>query len=84
MRFFNLGLTYDDAKLKECPQLSVSLNTDDQGVFATCIENEYALMATALIKEEDENGEKKYVDRMVYDWLDRIRVMGFEQKFESK
>jgi hypothetical protein len=50
-------------------------------VFSTSIENEYALMATSLAKEMDEKNESKYVDRMVYDWLERIRVMGHEQKF---
>lgn len=81
VRFFNLGLTYNERELKKCPQLSVSINTDDQGVFSTSIENEYALMATSLAKEMDENNESKYVDRMVYDWLERIRIMGHEQKF---
>ena len=39
--FYNKGLTYDPAKLDDCAQLSVSVNTDDQGVFATSLENEY-------------------------------------------
>ncbi len=49
-RFFNLGLSYDYAEISESPQLSVSLNTDDLGLFATNIENEYALMAIAMEK----------------------------------
>jgi len=82
LNFFNLGLTVDPEQIKQCPQLFVSINTDDQGVFNTYLEKEYALMALALEKEEDENGNKKYNPAMIYDWLDRIRQMGLEQSFE--
>lgn len=80
-RFFNLGLTFDHRELEACPQLSVSLNTDDLGVFSTSIENEYALMAIAMEKEMAAD-QKGYCSRMIYDWLDRIRQMGFEQRFK--
>jgi len=82
-RFFNLGLTYDSKELASNPQLSVSLNTDDLGVFSTSIENEYALMAIALEKAMTLDGEPQYISRMIYDWLDRIRSMGFEQRFKK-
>lgn len=80
-RFFNLGLTFDHKELEKCPQLSVSLNTDDLGIFSTNIENEYALMAIAMEKEMDIH-KKGYCSRMIYDWLNRIRLMGFEQRFK--
>jgi adenosine deaminase len=83
-RFFNLGLTNDAKEISSCPQLSVSINTDDLGVFSTSIENEYALMAIAMEKETDEQGNLKYSSRMIYDWLDRIRSMGFEQRFKRE
>jgi len=82
-RFFNLGLTYDSQELSSNPQLSVSLNTDDLGIFSTSIENEYALMAIALEKETTFDGQPRYISRMIYDWLDRIRSMGFEQRFKK-
>lgn len=82
LNFYNLGLTYDREKLEKCPQLFVSINTDDQGVFNTYLEKEYALMALALEKEEDEYGNKVYNSAMIYDWLDRIRQMGIEQSFQ--
>ena len=41
-------------------QLSVSINTDDQGVFDTLLENEYALMALALKKKKDKNNNKSF------------------------
>lgn len=80
--FFNLGLEIDSNKIKECPQISVSINTDDQGVFGTYLENEYALLSLALAKEKDANGENIYNQTMIYDWLDRVREMGLEQSFK--
>jgi len=84
VNFFNLGLELDPKKVQDCPQLFVSINTDDQGVFNTYLENEYALMALALEKMEDEDGKKIYKPAMIYDWLDRIRQMGLEMSFKQE
>ncbi len=73
-RMFNLGLTVDAEKLEECPQLHVSVNTDDKGVFYTSLENEYALMSCALEREG-------YRKQMVYQWLDDVREHGNQQSF---
>lgn len=81
LKWFNLGLETDPEKIHNSPQLSVSINTDDAGIFATSLENEYALMAIALEKEKDEFGKPKYKPAMIYDWLDRIREMGIQQSF---
>ncbi|WP_234117229.1 hypothetical protein [Clostridium hydrogenum] len=81
INFYNLGLTCDSEKIKNCPQMFVSINTDDQGVFGTYLENEYALLAIALEKAKDENGQPIYNQAMIYDWLDRIRQMGLQQSF---
>ena len=78
---YNLHLEQDRDKIMSCPQLSVSINTDDLGVFGTSIENEYALLAVALGKENDENGNSKYQNRYIYNWLESIRQMGEEQRF---
>ncbi|MCT4660355.1 MAG: hypothetical protein N4A40_00740 [Tissierellales bacterium] len=83
LSFNNLGLTYDQEEINKNPQLFVSINTDDQGVFSTYLENEYALMALALEKAKDENGQCKYNQTMIYDWLDRVRKMGLEQSFKN-
>ncbi|PKG51036.1 hypothetical protein [Olleya sp. 1-3] len=80
--FFNLHLETDFNKIKDCPQLFVSINTDDQGVFGTSLENEYALLAIALEKEKDDEGKPKYKQKMIYDWLNEIRKMGLEQSFD--
>ena len=82
-RFFNLGLTYNQEEINACPQLSVSINTDDAGVFSTSVPNEFALIAAAMDEMRNEDGTKKYTTRMIYDWLERIRAMGFEQRFRK-
>lgn len=64
-------------------QLSVSINTDDQGVFDTLLENEYALMALALKKKKDKNNNKIYDIEDIYEWIDYVRKMGIEQSFKS-
>ena len=63
--------------------LSVSLNTDDQGVFDTLLENEYALMVLALEKAKDEAGHPRYDIEDIYEWLDYVREMGLEQVFDK-
>lgn len=83
LTFYNLGLEIEPEKIKECPQLFVSINTDDQGIFGTSLENEYALMAIALEKEKDGNGLPKHHPTMIYQWLDNIRRMGLEQSFSK-
>lgn len=82
-KFYNLGLELDHDIIKNCPQLSVSINTDDQGIFSTSLENEYALMAIALEKEKNESGDLRYNSSMIYEWLERIRQMGIGQSFKT-
>lgn len=65
----------------ENPKLFVSINTDDQGVFDTCLENEYALMACGLEKLHDAQGKKAILSDDIYKWLEDIRRMGLEQRF---
>ena len=67
--------------ISDSPQLSVSINTDDRGIFDTSIEAEYALLALALEKEKNEQGQSRYLPRHIYEWLNNIRKMGFEQQF---
>lgn len=62
--------------------LSVSINTDDKGVFATSIEREYALIAQAIIRHFRIKG-LEVSNAEVYDWLDRIRVNSLSQRFNK-
>ena len=80
-QFYNKGLVNNPDLLSDCPQISVSINTDDQGVFSTSLENEYALLASALEFATDKNGILLYHEADIYDWLDRVRIMGNEQSF---
>ena len=57
--------------------ISVSINTDDKGIFNTSLEREYALLAAAYSKEHRTRKEQKDL----FEWLDAIRRMGLEQSF---
>lgn len=81
VNWYNYGLTCNQEEVENCPQLQVSINTDDQGVFTTYIENEYAYLALALEKYKDENGKYRYNKTMILQWLDNIRKMGINQSF---
>lgn len=79
LRFNNFGLENNENSY----HLSVSINTDDQGVFSTSLENEYALVVLALLKERDKDGNYKYNPTLIYNWIDRIREMSLEHSFEN-
>lgn len=81
VNFYNQGLVVDQKLLEECPQIWCSINTDDQGVFGTSLENEYALMACALEREKGQDGKPIYNKNMIYQWLDNIRINGNRQSF---
>ena len=75
-----LRMNNDKLPIDEDPHsISVTINTDDKGIFSTSLEREFSLLALSL--------EKKYVKtgicspRVIYDWLDRIRQMSEEQRF---
>ncbi len=71
--FYNKGLTADYKELMDNPQIDVTINTDDQAVFATSLENEYAYIALAMEKLRDEKGKNVYCRSMIYEWLNNIR-----------
>ena len=81
--WYNYGLTLDFDAMQKCPQMQVSINTDDQGVFSTYIENEYAYLALALEKSRNAQGAPLYKRTMILQWLDNIRKMGLSQSFND-
>lgn len=83
VKLYQLGLPIKNGS-DNCPQMSISINTDDRGIFDTSIEEEYALLALALEKEVDENNQPRYQPRYIYEWLNNIRKMGFEQQFKKQ
>lgn len=76
-RFNGFGFGGDAAE----GQLSVSINTDDQGVFDTSLENEYALLACSMSKALASDGSQRYFRDVIYTYLDHVRQMGNEQSF---
>ena len=44
-----------------------SINTDDQGVFDTSLENEYALLTECIANVRCENNERMYSDEIIYE-----------------
>ena len=76
-RFNNYGLNTPYPK----HEISVSINTDDSGVFATSLEREYALMGIAL--EKTDAPRFKSSPRAVKEWLNRVRKMSVEQRFKK-
>lgn len=81
-RFNNVGLVRTDGAYEPSAQLSVSINTDDLGVFDTSLENEYAVIAAGLERAREE-GRKKYVSSSIYLYLEHVRKMGLEQIFQD-
>jgi len=61
------------------PNLRVSINTDDLGVFDTSLENEYAVMFDALSRSRHEAGN--YNDDAIYEYLDYLRQSGIDMAF---
>lgn len=80
---FNMGMEICKSGEKQCPQLHVSVNTDDKGIFYTSLENEYALLGIAMENVRDDAGNKIYQRQMVMDWLDHIREQGNQQSFSQ-
>lgn len=84
IQFYNRGLTDDPEKLAACAQINVSINTDDQGVFATHLSNEYALMASALGQQRNEMGQYLYRRSDILEWIKEVQEMGNNQSFLKK
>lgn len=52
-------------------RLNVCVNTDDQGVFYTSLMKEYTMLA-AIMREEKENGVRKYSDDAILSWIKHL------------
>ncbi|MDE5653162.1 MAG: hypothetical protein K2I48_06820, partial [Muribaculaceae bacterium] len=61
--------------------LAVTVNTDDLGVFATSLPNEFSLLALALLKMKDQDGNHIYSTQEVYDWIERVIENGHKFTF---
>lgn len=81
IKWYNQSLEKNPEMTAASPQISVSINTDDMGVFATKLSNEYSIMALALEKMKDENNNVKYDKTSIYEWIDKIRKFSLRQNF---
>ena len=61
--------------------VNVSVNTDDRGVFATSLYHEFSLIAAALFKQKDKDGNRLWSNEAIYDYIERLRSNGFYQRF---
>lgn len=59
----------------------VSINTDDQGVFDTSLNMEYALLASSMRRMKKEGGGQMYNEDTIYGYLERLRQSGISQTF---
>lgn len=80
VKFRNYGLSVMD-EYNDCPQISVSINTDDKGIFATSLEKEYTLMALALEKQKTADGKPKFQPNNILNWLEGLRQEAEIQRF---
>lgn len=60
-----------EAPDKGSVRLNVCINTDDQGVFYTSLTKEYTMLA-ATLREEEENGNRKYTDDTILTWIKHL------------
>ena len=63
------------------PNLWLSLNTDDVGVFDTSLSYEYALLFRAITRCRHEDGN--WNDEAVYEYLDTLRQNGLDMAFRD-
>ena len=62
--------------------IMVSINTDDKGVFATSLKNEFSLIAIALKKQKDKRGNRLYSEGQIEEYLRRIAKYGNLSRFQ--
>lgn len=64
--------------------LTVTVNTDDLGVFSTSLPNEFSLLALGLMKKRDAEGKHIYSSEEVYDWIEDIVVNNSKYCFRNR
>lgn len=72
-------------KTKGCTQreLKVTLGTDDKGVFATSLHNEYALLVTSMMKKKRKQGYDGWYDQHVADFIERLAENSMNYRFQE-
>lgn len=57
---------------EDAHHLPVTISTDDLGIFYTSLPREYELLALALLKKKDRDGNPVYRSQEIYNWVERI------------
>lgn len=82
MRFNNEGLELSEGSRRQSrPQMHVCINTDDQGVFDTSLEFEYALLMGALCEQTGVDGLPRYSTNDILAYLRNLQAMGYQAVF---
>lgn len=81
-RFNNYGLSNHKKKVNSS-EMCVSINTDDQGVFATSLENEYAILVATMENMFKKSNKNKmlFSNEEIYSYVDHIRKLSNSQSF---
>ena len=79
-RFNNYGLALPEYPSPKS-QLTVSVNTDDQGIFDTSLENEFTLLYACLQMRKTSDGTCLITDDAIHSYLDHLRRMGNDITF---
>lgn len=61
--------------------ISISINTDDRGIFSTSLPYEYAIMAIAMQISRDNKGRRRYSDRQILSFIRERKEDAERQKF---
>jgi adenosine deaminase len=64
-------------------RLNVSINTDDQGVFFTSLQKEYAMLAGTLREIRNSDGLRVYSDDQILNWIEHLINNSKQQCFGS-
>lgn len=78
---FSPPFSHRSNHISECGDIQVCINTDDLGVFDTSQAFEYALLYQALNETFDENGQKRYSENEIMDYLEMLRKAGLAAVF---
>lgn len=64
-------------------ELKVTLGTDDKGVFATSLYNEYALLVTSMMKKKRKQGYDAWYDQHVADFIKHLAENSMNYRFQE-
>lgn len=58
-------------------------DTDDRGVFATTVYNEFSLLALSMMKQKDNDANPLYGTRQIMEYIEHLRQTNEMQRFKG-